>query len=412
MKSLIFIFLFLSFNLLSAQTYLGTIDSLKQINERTYKDSDSLILSKTGINILFAEEIAYFLSGSRDLSLYNSYFSTNSENNRLLIAYNFSIPKKQPNKYVKSILTIGAEADIKDGISNIVKNSEFTNNVGFRLKYTFLFDGKVNFISSQKMKFYNKRKDIIGKLNKEEIIPKEAVFKIIGNSSVVKDENKKLKKNTVEKFYAEEVSEFKKSNDYDSYRKTWLTLSLYFPLSNGKFSVIDESLTNLSEHKSWLLEGNFLINHFRKWPFLKTVGTIGFEYKNINSTISEENEKLTQATLQNFNNTILTSTSKTIYLGNFNEFFSPSFLVDIAIYPDFLFKNKNSPIGFSFEFNKTLKGMNSTFEQTVYKFGIPMSLKDKEGKPKINFEPQIAINDKDVFWRISIGLPFGSLLYE
>lgn len=403
--------LFLSSHFLFCQVHLNSLDTLYQIHQETF-DHPKRILTPAGMNLLFAEEIAYFLSGSRDLSLYNSYASTSTDDDRLFLAYNLSFPRNQTNGYVSQLLTFGVEADIKDGISNFVKNSEFTNNVGVRVKWTWMNDGKVNFKGSKKSKFHNKRAKIINDINKEIIIPAEAIIKIIGDSDVDKIESNKLRKKAVQEFYKREVSEFVKSKDFNSFGKTWLTFSMYLPVSNGQFSMIDTALTKIDKRKSWLFESYLLLNHYRKFPAVKLVGTIGMEVNNYNSVLADKTIKLTQTMVQSFNNTFLNNELGTIYSGEFNNFISPRMLVDVAVFPDFLFKNRRSPFGFSLEVRRTLEVNNNGYSPTLLKVGVPVTLLDKEGSPKINFEPQIAWEDGDKFWRIGIALPFGSIGYE
>lgn len=382
-------------------------DTLLSIHNK----SNDLILTDAGINLLFAKEVAYFLSGSRDLSLYKSYASLNTDNNRLLLAYNISLPKKQPNYYINKILTFGLEADLNDGISTLIKNSEFTNNIGVRLKFTLMRDGKVNSSSSSEKLHKEKRMEVIEKIDKTMIVPSTVTIELIENEEIKKMEYKNLQDEATKKLYEEEVDKFRESKYYKSYNKAWVTFSFFLPISTGKFSVVDEVLTDLKNEDTWLFESEILLNYFRKTPRAKFLATIGLELNNFNSVLSGDNTELSQTTIQNFNNSILSSSRKTIFMGEFNNFLASGIFIEFTAFPDFFSKKRNSPIGISLEINQQYDFLNERTFPMTYKIGIPVSLKDKNGAPKINFEPQVVFGDEDTLLGIGLGLPFGSLVY-
>lgn len=85
-----------------------------------------------------------------------------------------------------------------------------------------------------------------------------------------------------------------------------------------------------------------------------------------------------QSTALGANNTTVITNSTDGYVTNYDQFVTTAFTFE----PAFFFINNT--IGFSpaIEFNL------GTYDKTNWKLGVPISLKDSDGKPKVNFEIQ------------------------
>lgn len=92
--------------------------------------------------------------------------------------------------------------------------------------------------------------------------------------------------------------------------------------------------------------------------------------------------------------------SETVYVGNFEEFITPK-LSARYVYMPFSF------IGVSAAVEKSFGKVNDL----NWRLGIPVSLKDKEGKAKVNFELVWREVSKEHSFGLSIGLPIGHTIF-
>ena len=104
------------------------------------------------------------------------------------------------------------------------------------------------------------------------------------------------------------------------------------------------------------------------------------------------------------NNTNIITNTDDGYLTNFEKFITTTLTIEPAFF------TFNNTVGFSpaIEFNV------GKYNKTNWKLGIPVSLKDKDGKPKVNFELQWkeinTFKSSDHIVGVSVNFLFGDMI--
>ncbi len=125
---------------------------------------------------------------------------------------------------------------------------------------------------------------------------------------------------------------------------------------------------------------------------------------NNNILVDDLKSKAFQTTESGSGGTLVIKDSDNGYITDFEQFLTPSLTVEPAF---FIFNNS---LGFSpaIEFNQ------GNYNKTNWKLGIPISLKDKDGKSKVNFEIQWkeinTFNSSSHLVGISANFLFGELI--
>jgi hypothetical protein len=107
-----------------------------KIKKNYLDDSADDLLSPKAYNIFFQKKISTYLSGSSDLSLFQSYATYSSAEDRMNLGFNQPIPRKDPNSRVNWLLNPSIEMSVKDDFATIRDKGSYKSNIRAGLKIT------------------------------------------------------------------------------------------------------------------------------------------------------------------------------------------------------------------------------------------------------------------------------------
>ncbi|MFY9244075.1 MAG: hypothetical protein WAO74_13735 [Polaribacter sp.] len=331
-------------------------------------DTKDALFNDKMLNLFFANEIGTAFGGSNNLSLQKFYASLDASDKSLSIGFNYD---SRPNDKLKRLKFIHS-GNIKLKSSNkfatvfdYSKEDAFQkDNIGFSYKFSFIGRGILNF------------KNTDGRDRKSAILANRA--KLYKNYNTVVDNAQELYVEMVEK----EIEFIKTNKLYNFQWNHWYSLDLYVPLGKRTYNTTPIITTALSEERFW--DASLSLSANTMWQFSKgySIYLRGlFNIKNNNNILVDNlSSKAFQTTATGANNLLVVTDSDDGYITNYNEFITPSILLE----PAFFLKTGIGHIGLSpsVEFNF------GTYDAINWKFGVPVSLNDSEGKAKINFELQ------------------------
>jgi hypothetical protein len=273
--------------------------------------------------------------------------------------------------------------------------------VGAVLKFSFIGNGILNYgnktkkgkvvveraavIKRHREIVYDKVEKKVQKFNKEEFA---TYNNILENMSGLKHQISPLKKvldrksKGLYKEIADEEIKFLKENKLYRWMGTyWFSLDGFVPFGSKEYNVTPIVDNEAAKKELYNFSLSLSGNGFIEWSggqslFFKMI----YKVERTNNIILDElSTTAFQSGSINPDNTVNITPVVSAYDTVYDDFLRESITIEPAI---FLFKNT---IGFSpsVEFNLTEK-----YNATNWKLGIPISLKDKEGKPKVNFEVQ------------------------
>lgn len=386
------------------------------------------------LNKYFSDKITNYAINTGDLSFKDYFVNANTSERSLTIGGSFRLDnfKKSKGKRkaarqleslrkVENLLTLYIRSDLSNGFSNLyTENSEtqeynFNSNIGIGGKYTFVWNGNVTtynrkYIDSTRTKFIQKEIELTISKYDDKAFKKDVFLEklsdIDGDIEIDKKIIRKKHKEFYEAIVDKELEYAKEYNFIKSSHVCWYSVEFYLPLSR---KVITSSLDNISTNKNkfsnWetKLQFNYLYNRYNTW-FIKDFSvkaTLQFSAFNTNDFIANNNRAVTfQSIIQNNMSTQVEGTSSSIFLGDYNDFPAGSGKIALS----------------SLFFNNTV-GLSGALEQTVgeihnrnWKIGIPVSLKDNDEKPILNFELQWREVNSQHSIGISVGYNFGKFV--
>lgn len=372
----------------------------KFTNIDTEKTDSIQLLNYKMLNLMFANKVGTAFSGSNDLSLQKFYTALDADDKSFSLGANFDSRSGDELDQLNWILSAGVKIKSSNDFATVYKNGDFQeDNIGATLKATWIFDGNVNFTSYQKGSEKKLRAKAIQ--NNHELLEKkyDAAANTFNTDSLSKFKNKievaddydsgvKPLKNQLDnkrdKAYIEmakeEVAYIEDNKMYKFISSKWISVEVYAPFGENSYQVTSDINTALNKKYFYAFTSTLSANYMREYSngisiFLK--GDFGIKHNN-NILVDNLKTQAFQTTALGANNITIVTKSDDGYVTNYDQFVTTSFKFE----PAFFFFNNS--IGFSpaVEFNF------GTYDKTNWKFGIPISLKDKEGKPKINFEIQ------------------------
>ncbi|CAG2532807.1 hypothetical protein MAR621_03001 [Maribacter dokdonensis] len=209
-----------------------------------------------------------------------------------------------------------------------------------------------------------------------------------------------------------EISFIKKNKLYRRISVWWMGGNLYFDMPKTSLTVRQDTLAQESQSYNFRnINARFFGNHLRSYPNICKGASVLFgldvsAYNNNNfvrnsSTFFESHELLSQYS-QNGDQIYLFQDVEKFYIGDYRQFFEYSFKFETS------FLALNNLIGVSAAVECNLA--NNYKRHLNWKLGIPVSLKDKDGKPSVNFEIQWKEVREEHFLGFSIGYNFGKFL--
>ncbi|UPQ78280.1 hypothetical protein M0M57_11690 [Flavobacterium azooxidireducens] len=222
------------------------------------------------------------------------------------------------------------------------------------------------------------------------------------------DKNEKLIKEKYYFFYKKiadkEIEILKKEKLYSSYLTWWVGFDAYYGAS-GKETYFKKDLTpntivDTAKFRDYKID--LYVNGL--WSFSKGVtinAKLQFNSTNTNNFIINEKTANTFETIASLPNNQQTVTgTQLVFIGQYDEFIVLSTRYELS------FLVFNNTVGLS----GALEHYYGTFKARNWKFGIPVSFKDKDKKPTLNFELQWKEINRNHFVGISVGYAFGKFL--
>lgn len=406
------------------------------------------------INILFADEVVTYATSSSDLSLNRYYAGLDSEDASFSFAVNYNSREKNTLKPLRWLLSAGFKATSEEKFATIFKNGKFENNdLAVTGKVTWIGRGSIAFSSTEiskeekekketKENLYPepkpeskpepvfKRTEIIRNFRRELLEHYETELKKYAEGDFSKDldslnllYNKKynqkedIEKKTEEfieskyaeyygKIAGEEINYMKKNKLYRYLTSWWVTFDFNAPIGKKTYTtaVATESPTT-APIKFYQLKGDLTFTKFRKYSNGQSIyATARFSAFNNNNIMADELEPSTFQTVytQSPTQQAIVTEDKAVYIlpSGFQNFVTGSIKIEVV---NFIL----DWIGISPAIEKNF---GQYYHPLNWKIGIPLSLKDKDGKASVNLEPQYKkINNKELYG-ISVSFFLGKFL--
>jgi len=411
--------LFIKVPLRNAELNSPANDALKRY--MVLKDSTKDLTSQSTLHTFFSKKISSYLSEASDISLSKVYAVLDNTDGRLFLAANL-FSKTDQERFKRHFLTAGVKFNIDEGFASIRNSDGFAKDIGASLKYTWLGKGIITSTKNDRAAVAKKRNSIANSwaatFDKDVTDYKGSET---GSTTYSQDVDKFIKSygsKNGNKFSSVEADYIEDKGLYTSIRNYWISIDGYAPITKSEYSVADNfKTTALSQEKYRPFELNLAgtlfwqknrwhnnkISNFWLLPGL-TMLTAKFSVVANNSVNAKMLNEYSYDTYLTQNNTLDTTSmaklnSESVYVGKFENFLTPR-LSGRYVYMPFSFAGVSVAVEKNF-------GKIDNFN---WKLGLPVSLKDNEGKAKVNFE---------VVWRrlngergvgISVGLPLGGAL--
>ncbi|KUJ49749.1 hypothetical protein [Chryseobacterium sp. JAH] len=377
------------------------------------------------LNIFFAEKVGTAFGGTNDLSLQKFFASLDAGENSISVGGNFD-DRDDELKRLKWVLSTGLKMKAKDKFSTFYKNGDFQgSNIGGFFKVTLIGRGLINYSDKDKINKSIKRKDAIIAYRKHLYSDYELKYTklkteekdIVARQLELQKYNQEaelpqaiLDKKSDELYIAMAKDEIKYTEDNKLYRylwNHWLSADVYIPFGENKYKTTSDFISSpLVDKNFFAISGSLTYNVMWLYSsgesiFLKVKGAI----KNNNNIIVDAMTSTPFQTVSTAaNNTTVITNTEDGYITNFEKFITPTITIEPAFF------TFNNTVGFSpaIEFNA------GKYNKTNWKLGIPISLKDKEGKPKVNFELQWkeinTFKSSDHIVGVSVNFLFGDMI--
>lgn len=424
MKKLTIVLLSILFQSSVAQIASPEVEYEKNMPIR--KDGTKSIFNDQMLNILFADKVGTAFGGTNDLSLQKFFASLDASENSISIGANYDNRDKDTDK-LSIVFTGGLKMKSKDKFSTFYKNGDFQeNNIGAFFKTTWIFRGWINYtkktttdqvlkrelaIKSNRLYLYDKYNKKTKKFNNEEanqLINKQ--LELIENNTKATSVDGILKEKEEELYLEmakEEIEYIEKNKLYRYYWNHWMSADIYVPFGENNYKTTSDVISNpLTDKNFYAISGSLTYNMMWLYSsgesiFLKAKGAIK---NNNNIVVDAMTSTPFQTVTIGANNTNIITNTDDGYLTNFEKFITTTLTIEPAFF------TFNNTVGFSpsIEFNA------GKYNKTNWKLGIPVSLKDKDGKPKVNFELQWkeinTFKSSDHIVGVSVNFLFGEMI--
>lgn len=379
------------------------------------------LTSNATLNTFFATKISTYLSEATDLSLSKAYAVLDNSDGRLFLGGTFNA-KQNTTDFQRLLFTGGIKANIKDGFSNIFGIDGVNKDIGVSFKATIFGRGSIWFdknATTQKDKVNNKRTQIVNELlsdfDNDLTKFKKNQTGLVGSASAISSYISDYEDEMKNQFAKKEADFIAKKKLFNLAHSWWVSFDAYLPVTQSNYkTVANFSTTTINSTSYRPYEFNIAYTNFwekNKWTknLLLGKGTTLLTIKgsliannSVNASLIEGysfDKYLSQSTVVD---TLFLAKlkSKTVYVGNYESFITPK-LSARYVYMPFQF------VGISAAFEKNF----GKVDDLNWRLGIPISLKDNEGKSKINFELVWREISKEHSFGLSVGLPIGGTIF-
>lgn len=250
-------------DLSSLKTYLNNLSDpiLAQSKRHNSKKCFVTILSDPSLDKLFAQKMAYYLSGGTDVSLFRNYAKYDAADGKTTVGFNFIRPKND-NNYIKRIYNIGL---VSDKVGKLFADKKVSNNVGLSFNLTFLGRGTIktgkNCGDNTDIDAMQETREFLTESNKKLAEKEDNDFKNnqLTNANYqkftdaeLKDFEKKLYKKYRDKFTDDEL-EYAKDKIKTIY-KGFFSIGGYVPIMGNDYKFVNK-------------QNDTTTNNFKPWDF-------------------------------------------------------------------------------------------------------------------------------------------------
>lgn len=404
------VLLFLQSQFASSQT---TIDqTLSQFNSKFDQENErrfqqrgyNLTISSSSLNAYFGQLLNNFVPSPETPSTNRFTATLANEENSFDFGLNWDLRKGDLTKPLGLIVYTGVKvvSEKQNSLLSILDTDEVNSSVGFDLRFNFFLQNNLKIFG--KKLWWRRFQGTSGSGNKVKNFRANKLSEKV--KSKLKDKED-VEEKEVENTIVTEVADYiSKNNLIDDAHVYWVNLSVFIPFNEVDYTYIES--TEVFDEDNELTE-NFYNARFsasinglyqkRKMIFS---GTIGFSYSNNNNILTEE---LTKKKFVNFpdnpDSQFLPLNEKEIFSGQYNQFWTPQIEGEFT---SILFLQS---FGVSAAFEKNL---GPDYDALNWRLGIPVSLKDKDGKKTINFELQWRELNGNNFVGFRVGKSFGAFI--
>lgn len=388
------------------------------------KKGEKLLFNDKMLNILFDKKVGTAFGGSNDLTLQKFYASIDANDKSLSIGANFGGKRTDETKKLTWLLSAGAKIKSENNFATVYDNGDFQeDNIGATFKITRIGRGSINFTSTDSRKrrdsavlknrelLYKKYDKSVQKFNAENLIENKNIHKQLSlfdkDRKSFNTELESKRKELYVEMAKEEITYLEKNKMYHFVSDNWFSLEIFVPFGYNNYLTTNDVVNNVfSKNQFYAVNATLSWNYMREYSqgmsfFFKTKAIIK---NNNNILVDDLKSKAFQTTENGIGDTVVIKNSDNGYITGYEEFLTPS----ITIEPAFFILNNS--IGFS----PAIELNGGKYSKTNWKLGIPISLKDKEGKPKVNFEVQWkeinTFNSTSHLVGISANFLFGELI--
>lgn len=394
------------------------------VNEKQAKAGFKNVISTAGLNVLFARQLAQYLSSSTDLSYNKGYAVLDDEDDRLYVGYTTN-HTKDFGAFIRNLTSIGVKSNVSDGFSTLWKESTAQPDIGLAVKHSFILGGTLktgriekNIESVKRRNAYvdfllNKARMDMGKWADAEDAAAKNAPDPSETSKILADRTESKSAEKGQDLVKAEVDYILDHELFTVATNSWLTLELYVPFTQSEYLTAD-SITNTSITTHTLRPYEGRLNLSRYWQaaagqalFLQ-VGALAQQF---NTVLDKSVEAVPFEEWQNRGggDTLLVAqlASEDVYVGPYKDFMAWAVTARGA----YLFPicGSTNRMGFSASIEKYF---SENYNPLNWKLGIPFSLMDKDDEPAVNFEIQWREQNETHSIGISVGLPIGQFVYE
>jgi hypothetical protein len=400
------------------------------------------------LNILFADEVGSYVNGGSDLSV-NKYFAgLDLEDKSVSFSMNFTGKGKTKLDPLRWVYSAGFKASTDEKFATIYKKGKFENDdLAITGKITFIGNGKINIKNGASQKqikeLVKNNKNFAGQIapifDKEKIIlnyrelllkkyskkieeytstdyPKEvdslkAIYdSVYNNVEKLSNKTEELIESKYDDFYEkiaqEEINFLKKNKLFCSLKDYWLSFDFIAPIGQKKYNF---SLTSadptIKSINFYPFKCNMTAAGLIKFSNQQTLfGTLQLSAFNNNNIIADDITAITFQTISVQSPTqqaILKSDDDVYVVGTgFDNFVTGNIKAEVSYF--FLTWLGISPA--------IEKNFGQYYHPLNWKIGLPLSLKDKEGKPSVNIEAQYKKVNKIDIVGLNVSFLLGNFL--
>lgn len=351
------------------------------------------------LNILFANKVGTSFNGSNDLSLQKFYASIDNKDNSMSFGINLDSRNGDELARLKWVFSGSLKLKSTNNFATIFdeKGVFQKDNLGATYKVSFIGRGIINYNATSKKNrqsaVRNNLKKLYEKYDKKTVdFNKNDLKKFTKDHKDARLFDKTLDglEKTLEKkqdiLYLEmakdEITFLEENKMYNFLSNKWYSLELYTPFGGVTYNITEDAAIAYKKNRFYNISDNLTANYMRYYSSGKSFFIKGsFAIKNNNTIIANKVQADTFQTSKVATNNNVIVTSEEVHITPYKKFLTKTISIEPAL---FLISNKlgNFGISPSVEFNL------GVYNRINWKLGLPISLKDKEGKASVNLELQ------------------------